>query len=313
MTTGRRTSHRCTGAGSPITKWSNRDSRAKRTSGTDDNIGHHQFTSQCETEPHVHRELPTGRRVGRRRRPAGPEPARRTRGHVRRGPALRPRGRRVRRQPVRGPLPRPGGVLAALQPAGARARGGRSAAAAGAHPLPRDLRQQPRRVLHGPGRRPQAPDRGRRRRPRGLRADATRRAGADLDGHGRAHLAARGGLPRADRARPRQGGHRARPLGPARPRGAEELQAAVQGARLPGAHPAGRGPGTPLPLHLRALPQPRRPRPQPQDRQGALRARQGAADLQPVRAAGQPALRPPRGRDRRAPQAALPRAWRCSA
>ena len=42
------------------------------------------------------------------------------------------------------------------------------AAAARAGPLPGDLRQQPRRVLHGPGRRAQAPHRRRRRRARGV-------------------------------------------------------------------------------------------------------------------------------------------------
>ncbi len=85
------------------------------------------------------------------------------------------------------------------------------------------------------------------------------------------------------------------------------MQAAVQGAGLPGPDAAGGRPGPPVPLHLRALAQPRGRRPQPQDRQGALRAGQGAADLQPVRAPGQPALRAARGRHPRAPQAALPR------
>ena len=79
---------------------------------------------------------------------------------VRRRPAVRPR----RQGPARGPLPRPRAVLAALQRAGARARRGRRAAAAGAGAVPGDLRLQPRRVLHGPGRRPEAPDRRRRRR-----------------------------------------------------------------------------------------------------------------------------------------------------
>ena len=54
-------------------------------------------------------------------------------------------------------------------------------AAAGAGPVPGDLRQQPRRVLHGAGGRPQASDRGRCRRPRGVRADAARGARPDLE------------------------------------------------------------------------------------------------------------------------------------
>ena len=65
-------------------------------------------------------------------------------------------------------------------------------------------------------------------------------------------------LPRRARARAARGGHRAGPLGRARPRGAAVLQAPLQGAGLPGAHPAGRRPGPPVPLHLRAVAQPRR-------------------------------------------------------
>ena len=45
---------------------------------------------------------------------------------------------------------------------------------------------------------------------------------------------------------------------------------------------------------------------EPEDRQGALRAGEGAADLQPVRPPRQPAVRAAGGRDRRAPQAAVP-------
>ena len=79
------------------------------------------------------------------------------------------------RREVRRPLPRPRAVLAALQPAGARARRGPEAAAARADPLPGDLHQQPRRVLHGPGGRPQAPDRRRAGRAGRVRADADAR------------------------------------------------------------------------------------------------------------------------------------------
>ena len=51
------------------------------------------------------------------------------------------------------PVPRPRDLLAAVQRAGAAARRPTSRAAARAGPLPRDLRQQPRRVLHGARRR----------------------------------------------------------------------------------------------------------------------------------------------------------------
>ena len=54
------------------------------------------------------------------------------------------------------------------------------AAAARAGAVPGHLRQQPRRVLHGPRRRAQAPDRRRRRRTRRVRADAARGARPDL-------------------------------------------------------------------------------------------------------------------------------------
>ena len=53
---------------------------------------------------------------------------------------------------------------------------------------------------------------------------------------------------------------------------------------LPGADAAGRRPGAPVPVHLRALAQPRRRRAQPDDRQRALRPGQGAAAPGPVRA-----------------------------
>ena len=99
-----------------------------------------------------------------------PEETLRRRAAVRARPRGARRGREVRR-----PLPRPRAVLAAVQPARPRARRGPRAAAAGADPLPGDLHQQPRRVLHGPGRRPQAPDRRRARRTRGVRADAAAR------------------------------------------------------------------------------------------------------------------------------------------
>ena len=55
------------------------------------------------------------------------------------------------------PLHRPRAVLARVQPPRARPRRGRAAADPRALELPRDLRVEPRRVLHGAGRRPEAP------------------------------------------------------------------------------------------------------------------------------------------------------------
>ena len=69
-----------------------------------------------------------------------------------------------------GPLPQPRAVLARLQRAGAGAGRGPRGAAARAGEVPGDLRQQPRRVLHGPGRRAQAPPEHGPRRPQRRRA-----------------------------------------------------------------------------------------------------------------------------------------------
>ena len=106
-------------------------------------------------------------RVGGTARPCSRESEDTDAGRPRPGPAaargqrpVRPRGR-GRRGAARGPLPGPGDQLAAVQRAGARARRGPGAAAAGAGPVPGHLRQQPGRVLHGPGGRPQAPHRHR--------------------------------------------------------------------------------------------------------------------------------------------------------
>ena len=76
------------------------------------------------------------------------------------------------------PLPRPRDLLAAVQRARPRARGGREHPAARARPLPRHLRPQPRRVLHGAGGRPQAAHRDRPRRAVGQRPGAARGARA---------------------------------------------------------------------------------------------------------------------------------------
>ena len=57
----------------------------------------------------------------------------------------------------------------------------------------------------------------------------------------------------------------------------EPLHGPLHRPHLPGADPAVRRPGAPVPLHLRALAEPRGDPRQPQDRQRALRADQGAA------------------------------------
>ena len=100
----------------------------------------------------------------------------------------RPRRRSpTARQPAaRGSLPQPRTELARLQRPGARARRGPVAAAAGARQVPGDLRLESRRVLHGAGRRPQAPRRDGtvgplRRRPVAARTTAPHRRAHPAD------------------------------------------------------------------------------------------------------------------------------------
>src|SRR5256886_1792529 len=73
------------------------------------------------------------------------------------------------------PLPEQPAQLARVQWTGARAGGGCDSPPAGTGPVPLDLPHQSRRVLHGPGRRPQARAAGRRQRGERGRAQ---RAGA---------------------------------------------------------------------------------------------------------------------------------------
>ena len=113
------------------------------------------------------------------------------------------------------------------------------------------------------------------------------------------HRAPRPAVPRGARARAGRRGHRAGAMGRSRPRAAAAVQAAVPGAGLPGADPAGRRPGPPVPLHLRALAQPR-------GRGRATRATGkehfARVKVPPICAGscrlGQPALRAARGRHR---------------
>ena len=94
----------------------------------------------------------------------------------------------------------------------------------------------------------------------GLRPGAARGARGDLDRRARADGPARPGLQRRGPAGPGRGGHHARALGRADRRPSRSGWAALPRPGLPGAHPAGRRPGPPVPLHLRALAQPGRRR-----------------------------------------------------
>ena len=124
--------------------------------------------------------------------------------------------------------------------------------------VPRDLRQQPRRVLHGPGRRSQAPHRGRRRRPSRERTATPRGPRGHARADPRADDTAGELFPRRRLAGAGEGRHRDRPMGRSRRLRAQAAAGAVRRANLPGADSAGRRPGTSVPVHLRALAQPRR-------------------------------------------------------
>ena len=102
---------------------------------------------------------------------------------------------------ARRPLPQPRAVLARLQRPGAGAGRGPQPAAAGAGQVPGDLRHQPRRVLHGPGGRAEAPRRdrpGRAQRRRALARASSwpaspTRSQAIAEAHARVFLDARAG------------------------------------------------------------------------------------------------------------------------
>ena len=189
-------------------------------------------------------------------------------------------------------------------------------AAARARPLPVDLLEQPRRVLHGASRRPQAPHRCWSRRAFGLRPRTARAPRRPHPRLARPHGSPRGRLsaPGAPGARGR--GHPAAQADTAdggRPRVPAPL---LRVAGLPRPHAARRRPGAPVPLHLGPVGQPGRPAHRSEDGARALRPRQGAAAAAPHgeaacragrgRALPRP-LRHARGRHRRAPRRALPR------
>ena len=98
--------------------------------------------------------------------------------------------------------------------------------------------------------------------PRQQLAAITARATELVERHSRAFLHDSRARPRGGRGRPGRLAHPGR-VGP-RPPGRT-----VPPADLPRAHPAGRGPGTSVPLHLQSLAQPGRPGRQPPDRRGA--------------------------------------------
>ena len=119
---------------------------------------------------------------------------------------------------------------------------------------------EPRRVLHGPRRRPAAAGRG-RRRPRSRPTADTAAAAAALAQRGACELMTRGArtcfselLPRARRGRHPHPRLRELDADAAAP----PLDALLRRAGLPGAHAARLRPGPAVPAHLQPEPQPRR-------------------------------------------------------
>ena len=110
-------------------------------------------------------------------------------------------------------------------------------------------------------------------------------------------------LPRPARPGPGRGRGAALGLVVARRRRPQLPGGRLPTADLPGAHPPGRRPGPPLPLHLEPLAQPVGGGGRPRDRRAADRPGQGAPGPAPLRGhARRRAVRPPRAGDRRPPR-----------
>ena len=123
---------------------------------------------------------------------------------------------------------------------------------------------------------------------------------AVLRARARPDAPAGGLLRRPTSARHGRRGHRTRALGRSHRDERGRRCSDLPRQDLPGAHPAGRRPGAPLPLHLRAVAEPRGRGAQPGHRHRAVRAGQGAAE--PATGSctvGASAVRPARGRHRR--------------
>ena len=183
-----------------------------------------------------------------------------------------------------------------------------SRAAARAAEVRRDRLQQPRRVLHGPGRGPARPGRRRHRdaapgRPHPA-PDARRDPRQGRRPHGAPGARAAGG--------PAAGAGRARHQGRAPRlrlrRRARAPRRALPAPDLPRPDAARGRPRAPVPLHLQPLAVARRRGPRPGQPHAGLRAREGPdRDAAALRAAGRRAhLRAARGADRQAPRPALP-------
>ena len=119
-------------------------------------------------------------------------------------------------------------------------------------------------------------------------------------------------LPRRRPAGAGRGGHRDPALEGAVRRRAERAAPAVPGPHLPGAHPAGGGPGPSVPLHFRPVAQPGGHDRGPGDRRDHVRPGEGAAAAAPVPHRREVPVRPAGGRDRGAPRPSCSWAWTSS-
>ena len=188
---------------------------------------------------------------------------------------------RLRRVPDQGrpALHQPRAVVARLERPRPVPGEGPAQSAARAGPLPGDLREQPRRVLPGPGRGP-PPAGGRAVCPRLARRPVRLgAAGADPARGPAPHGRALGHL-RRDPQVPRRAGHLDRQVqqGAAAPRAPAR---ALRRGDLPRPHAARSGPRPPVPVHQHAEPVDRGRAARSGQRRAPVRARQGPAGAAP--------------------------------
>jgi hypothetical protein len=202
--------------------------------------------------------------------------------------------------------------VAPVQPAGSRGGLEQEPSSPGAAALPVDLRQQPRRILHGPRRRADRPGARERRHEEPGRADAGRAAGEDLGGGFPARPRSAEALDRAAR-RPSPRRHRPRRARRSHAPRARVARRVLPRPCLPDPDAARRRPCAPVPVHPEprfhhcpaARPHQRRARPQcPYSH-----AEQGGAVHPPARLRrdGRDALHSARKRRRDVHRQALPR------
>ena len=198
-----------------------------------------------------------------------------------------------RQRAARGSVPQPRAELAGFQRPGARPCRRHVVASARTSEVPGDLCVEPRRVLHGARRRPEAPRRDGSIGALGRRPVAARTAAPDQRAHPADRQQACARVPRLRASRAGRRRHRHRHVGRARRRRALAAVDVLPRAGVPGADPVGRRPGAPVPVRQRAEPEPRDHGQASRRRRPALRPNQGARQRRPLRRARRPAKVPP--------------------